>query len=256
VAALQNVLYRFRSAVLAAKDDPESWAPLYEHLSGDLWVELDRNLIALLEAAGANLASEDLRQMRLYMQRLRHLVDAGRREVEMFLPWLVLFQEPPPGLSAPGSELQLAWEQLRKALPATVRLMDVREVAGLGKQRLDGLQQAIERSNLLPEQRQAACDWCANLAERLDSAGMTARVLQIGYERLARQAEAYAQGDGFQLPVRPQRGSFTLAINRGRGQARQQLSTTCWLPRRASPAWWRSQSAMCPAVTGCTWPVP
>jgi cyclic beta-1,2-glucan synthetase len=63
-----------------------------------------------------------------------------------------------------------------------------------------------------------ALSWCQELDSRLDSAGMTAKVLQIGYQDIYRQAGAYVREMDFRFLFDPQRRVFHIGYNATAGR--------------------------------------
>ena len=220
VTGLEGFVDQVCQKVLSLREQPEDWVPLLKRLSTELWVEFDRQLVELVETSGNLMGPENLRRLRIYNQRLRYQLDSALREVELLLPWLLfmsrgLENQPPELLTRAeiGSPLHQAWQSLLETLPMTPKMGEIGEVAGAGRERLAELLFLLDEASQPTVQVEAARSWCAGLDKSLESARMGAKVLQIGYEDLQRQAEAYIQEMDFRFLFDAERQVFHIGYN-------------------------------------------
>ncbi|HEX7973988.1 MAG TPA: glucoamylase family protein, partial [Anaerolineales bacterium] len=214
-ARLKAALARSSQQILDARETPQDWIAVLWRLSGPGWDELNRDLLDLVEAGSADLGVENLHQLRTYARQTRTRLDNALREIELLQPWLEAFQQTPDLFRRQDlpSELQAAWQALQAGLPPRVELGRLAEVAQTGRELLARLQESLGAADLPPDQIRPACDWAADLAERLDTAGMTAKTLLIGFSELSRQAETYVQAMDFTFLFNLHRQVFHIGYN-------------------------------------------
>jgi cyclic beta-1,2-glucan synthetase len=215
---LQNYLKHIRWQVLAAQDNLDDQVLLLGRLGGDGWQELERLLIALVGSSPRTLDAAILRDLRIWSERVNYQLVSIQTELDLLLPWLVLFSQPPALFAQAGTDPTIAdaWQSLIDALSTSPRLDGVPEVCRMGRARLDHLQNLLADHLLTGEagltdqsppklvaQAQEARDWCRHLSDELYSAQMVAESLLIGLQDLGAQAEENFQAIEFRFLFDP-----------------------------------------------------
>ncbi len=220
VKGLYEHLAQIRQQVLSLKEQPDVWMPRLYELSGQVWEELDRRLMALVEMSSATLGSENLRRLRIIASRVRHHLDNMIREIDLLLPWLELIHQPPAIFEDPGAgpALMTSWQNLIQILERSPNLNEIGEIESAGQAQVTELQRLLAEMTGPSELVRAASDWCKRLSKSLDSAAMTAKILIIGYQELYRQAEDYVRDMDFQFLFDPGRQVFHIGYNLSLGK--------------------------------------
>jgi len=242
VIRLQDYLAHVCQQVRAVRDDPESWAPLLTMLGDDVWPELERLLISLVESRSRTLDATTLRDLHIWSERVNAQLLSMEGELDMLLPWLFFLSDPPALFTQAetGMPITDAWQALVDSLPARPRLEEVPGVCRAGRARLDQLQDLLAAMESRPTAVEGACpataststasargrrggepvegvqearDWCVRLAEGIDSARMAVETLLISYRDLSGQAEDYFRAMDFGFLFDPHRQVFHIGYN-------------------------------------------
>jgi len=219
--ALQDYVERIRQRILAARDDPGRWASLLTRLSDEAWPELERLLIALVEPGSRGLEMTDLRDLRIWAERVNSQLLSIQSEQDMLLPWLLPLSQPPAFFAGPDADpaLAAAWQSLLDALPITASLSEIPDVCSAGQAQLKQLENLLSADPKgFPKPlgslwAQNARDWCLHLTVELASARMAAESLLIGFRDLGDQAEAYFQEMDFDFLFDKSRQVFHIGYN-------------------------------------------
>jgi cyclic beta-1,2-glucan synthetase len=192
---LLAVSSRMQRAIAHGRDNPgETYATL-RLLCDDLSPELDRELLALLEAGAFRQETDVLRALRTAIDRMRDQLQQMRHEIEALLPWLTLAGE--PAADAIG-------------LPATLRLDEIPDVARRLQAELEvWKRKQVEEKTLSPEMAASA----QRLTETLVRAEANAAHLRAELIALATRAEEDARGMDFQLLFDRERKLFRIGYN-------------------------------------------
>jgi cyclic beta-1,2-glucan synthetase len=103
-AGLAAAVTRIRHALELGRDRPQDAYATIRTLCEDTSAELDRELIALLEAGAYRHEPETLHALRTWMDNLHHRLQQVRTDLDQLLPWLGLRDEP----AAPRHDLPVA----------------------------------------------------------------------------------------------------------------------------------------------------
>jgi cyclic beta-1,2-glucan synthetase len=215
-AAFQAELRRVRQRVLAVQDKPEQWASLLLWLADDAWQKLSERLIALIDSNLPAMDADTLSDLRQSMDRLSRTLGSIQRNMDLLLPWLVPFNDPPSFFTQPGAPPRVAgaWQALHDRLMANIpRLGEATTLYEEGKRHLRELADLLDEENVPQEQQQAAKDWCRRLMERLDTARLRVQALLIGFQDVAAQAEAFFEAMEFGFLFDEQREVFHIGYN-------------------------------------------
>ncbi|MFZ6030585.1 MAG: GH36-type glycosyl hydrolase domain-containing protein [Chloroflexota bacterium] len=196
VAELAGMTERIRTI----QNEPEAWAQTLTWFSAEGWERISQHLIGLLDGHAA-LHSESLAELQLYLDLLYHHLQDMRRSLDLLAPWLNYVD------TAPTLLVEMpAWQVFRDSLPAELpRLKDAAAVYERIKTALNALKGQC--------QDKAARNWCKKLSADLSSARMAATPLLIGFQSLARQADAAVAGMDFRFLFDEHRCVFHIGYN-------------------------------------------
>ena len=217
-AALQAHSSGIHQQVLAAQDVPERWFDLLDQLLDEDWPELERLLIALVEAAGSDLDVASLRDLRLWSEQVHHHLLSVQNELGLLLPWHRSLERVPVLLQEPPSRVTETWQALEDILRAIPSLDEIAEVRRAAQEPLQRLKRLLdERSEAdgagQADLAQEARAWCEQLAKDLDNVQGTARSLSIGLRDLGDQAMAYFEAMDFCFLFDSQRQVFHIGYD-------------------------------------------
>lgn len=226
-APLQELLSQIHEQIVTLQGKPEEWARYLLMLSGISWdgkpasvplhsLEfLDQRVMNFVEDAAYLIGAENLSRLRIYSGRVRFHLESFRRKIEMLVPWVVSFSDPPALFEADQVDQHLLdkWEALKQALPLNVTLKDVSEAVKEGQLYLDLLQELLGKTQDSAGLVNEAQKWCTWLQEHLESAGMASKALWIGFQDLHQQCEQMVQEMDFSFLFNHDRQIFHIGYN-------------------------------------------
>jgi cyclic beta-1,2-glucan synthetase len=195
VGPLRPIILKMRQGLQEGRDHPESAHATLRTLCGDTLAELDRRLLALLEAGVYRHEAQTLHALRTWMDRIRHQLQEMLRELELLLPWLGLKDEP----AARGLEL-----------PISCRLDEIPDAS----QRLLAELEKWERD--LRQRGELSLDLGASagrLRAAFQSASTNAGALKNELFEIAARAGAEMSGMDFRLLFDRERKLFHIGYN-------------------------------------------
>jgi cyclic beta-1,2-glucan synthetase len=213
---LRTFLLDIRRQVDSVRDDPAAWPVLAaETLSAETWEELDRRLLALVKATAHTLGSDSLRRLRIYARTIRTHVEGARREIEMLLPWLTWLHRLPDLFLRDdlNPDLEQAIQAVNDVFPASPALKDLTEVSKAGREQIAHIIELMDRVNGGGSQFQEAYSWCNSFDKSLETAGMSAKILHIGYQELDRRCQNKVNEMEFGFLFDRQRQVFHIGYN-------------------------------------------
>lgn len=212
---LRACLAQMRERVLSAQDDPYSWVPLLNRLTGADWNELSGLLAPLVESNSQVLDAETLHRLSLADDRLQNQLYGMKREIEQLSPWLWSLSQPPAAFVHPDMLPAIcdAWQALRDAFPPAPSLEELERVCTVALARLSELSIQLEEGTGSPEQVQEARNWCSHLTAKLESAATTASGLMTGFRNISEKSERYFQVMDFGFLFDQQRQLFHIGYN-------------------------------------------
>ncbi len=191
----RSVVSRMRSAIDDGRGRPEEGYSRFRALGEEASAELDRELLALLEAGAIRHDVDMLRALRTAMDRFHHQLRQMRHEIDQLLPWLSLRGEPAARTLAMPAALTLA------EVPAAARQL----VADVERSELD----RRERGELSDEHEASA----RRLTEAFQRSEAHAKTLEGELTDLAARAESEARGMDFRLLYDAQRKLFRIGYD-------------------------------------------
>ncbi|MCC6604076.1 MAG: hypothetical protein IT327_12750 [Anaerolineae bacterium] len=214
VTAVRQQLAHMQSAIEAARTDSSRWAALLDQLLETDLPELNRHLLAHLEAESATYPADVIQQWRLYLDHLYGNVEGMERELKLLTPWLLALHQTPAYFtdgSAPP-EVQAAWQAVQQALPQRPRLSGLIGQCRAAEAALTQLLNALAAVDPSPETA-AAAHWCTNLHTQLINVRLTAEPLLTSYDMLAQRAHNFAEAMDFTFLYNAQRNVFHIGYN-------------------------------------------
>jgi len=221
ILELRTALSSIVQAIQSVKDEPARWVGLlsdlgsggYGQVSPRSWSELDRLIVGLVENYPRELGPENLRRLRYYNRGARQQINSIQRCMDLLLPWLASFQEIPASFRGGDlpSNLAEAWHTLEAAFPEQPSLVEIPAACQAGRLALKHLKDSMR--TLDGADWEDARRWVQGLQDTLDTDGMRAEVLVIGFRELARRSEALFQGMDFSFLFDSQRQVFHIGYN-------------------------------------------
>lgn len=184
-SALTQHLVRMHERIESLMTDTTNWTTLLNAVLANDLPELDRHLKDMIDAGTVDVDPARLRQLRLWLQRLRFQLAELERDIGTFYPWNVFFRSAPPITEGePG-------QRLRDALPAAPPLADISDVCREARSRLKRLMREIDDDD--------AYQWCKTLDAALQTAATEARTLVHACEELRTRADTCVRGMDFEF---------------------------------------------------------
>jgi cyclic beta-1,2-glucan synthetase len=215
VAPVQDQLAQIREQILTVQGERDRWAPLLTKLQEEDLQELDRLLVALIEANRRALNAATVDSLRIWAKRIRHHLSDVRRELESLMPWLVPLSQLPTLLreGEVNPAVAEAWQPLAAMLLATPHLDEVIQTCKEGQHHLEELRARLVDVNGPTHKLKSTLEWCDQLAEALNAGQRKARQLLDHYQELSTQAEASVTAMEFGFLFDSKRELFHIGYN-------------------------------------------
>ncbi len=209
-----------RGRILETRDRPETWSYTLLELSGPFCSELDRLLLEALTTRKRGAHPSALRGVRLWLDRLHRQLQAMRRDLDAFAPWLELLSKPPAALvgNGGGDEVGSAWRLVRASLPVKADVANVIAALGDARPALERLEQAVADAPLDEERLRETRAWCEKLRGALASAGSKATEVRRELLGIGAEAESEVRGMDFGLLYDRSRHLFHIGFNATEGE--------------------------------------
>ncbi|MGE5221014.1 MAG: GH36-type glycosyl hydrolase domain-containing protein [Omnitrophica WOR_2 bacterium] len=184
--------------------------------------QIDQLALSLAESGTQDLGVENIRRLRLYSRELHlHLAEISRL-FNLLAPWVLFLADPPilfNEITGLDPSVAAGWQELKTSFDPQAKLSEIDALCRRGRESIARIQELLNKPipGFDKEQRQAI-EWLKSFNQRLDSASMTERILLIGYEDVARQAEAYIQAMDFHFLFDEQRQIFYIGYNVAAGR--------------------------------------
>jgi len=181
--------------VSAIQNQPSAWKMTLVWLSGEGWAKVSHRLMQLLDSH-PNLSPESLTDLQLYLDLMHHHLQDMQRSLDLFAPWLSRLDA--PFLQTP------AGQEFCASLPTELPTL------GQAGAVYSSIKTALKN---FKTQDEAAREWCKKLDDDLSSAQMTVMPLLIGFQDLAKQANAIVAGMDFRFLFNERRQVFHIGYN-------------------------------------------
>ncbi len=194
-SGLGSTVERIRRALERGRDRPGEAYETIRTLSEDASAELDRELIALLEAGAYRHEAEALHALRTWMDKFHQQVQQVRTDLEQLLPWLALTDEP----AAASLEL-----------PATLALREIPDASLRQLAEVDRWEAERRDDGELSSELEASAQ---RVREALRRGAANAAALHDILLDVAARAEAEVRGMDFRLLFDGERRLFRIGYN-------------------------------------------
>ncbi|MFO7541102.1 MAG: glucoamylase family protein [Chloroflexota bacterium] len=210
---LQAELRQLRQRILDTRHAPDQWPGLQQQILEETWPQFEQQLSAFVESQP--LAAEDLRLIRLWIERLGyHLTDMQSR-LGMLMPWLLysynrpaLFQE-----AADGTPLAVAWQALLEGLPLQARPGDIVAICENAQAKLANLDQELDAVSAPADEITTARQWCRDLDKDLTLAAAAVVQLLTTYREIGQELDRLVDEMDFGFLYDKQRHVFRIGYN-------------------------------------------
>jgi len=180
-AGLRRDLDAMEASVRLGEDDPARWWSTLRELCDRAVRELDRRLLAAIEEKKDHPATlPQVREVRIWLERLHHHLRSMDREYGALFPWLPLLAEAPPASEAIAAAIATA-------VPLTLPLTAMADGCRQARDRLNAPTDALSTTETV-----AHNEWRTALAEALDRGAQAAATLRTSLADIAEQTEALA----------------------------------------------------------------
>jgi cyclic beta-1,2-glucan synthetase len=213
VEALHADLRLFRDRAQERRDQPARWAETIAHLLEHGCPQLDAHLLQILSHA-EGLDTALLSELRAWAVEIRRHLERMRREVDLFLSWLALVDQPPPLVhEIAAARVTDLIAVLCPALPELPRVCDLPSRCETAIDRLPALEADINASPFTGDQRSEALAWSHRLSETLAVAQQTGTYLLERLSGVRQHAERLAHETDFAILYDEQRRLFHLGYD-------------------------------------------
>jgi cyclic beta-1,2-glucan synthetase len=226
-ALLQDILLQIRQRIVTMRGNLEDWvsylllmsaAPLPGKAVDESVLSLqllEQRVMEFVDDAAYLLGADTLSRLRIYSGRVRYHLESIRRKIEMLLPWVVSYTNPPALFESDEVDQQILekWESIKQALTFNVTLKEVGDAVKAAQPYLNQLEELLGETQASAGLVDEAQKWCAWLQERLASAGMVAKALWISFVDLHQQCEQMVREMDFSFLFDCERQIFHIGFN-------------------------------------------
>jgi cyclic beta-1,2-glucan synthetase len=200
-----NVQHR----VVAIQNDPADRIHFLANLLQESWPEFNQHLVKYLEGQQDNLDALRIRELRIYVERVRHHLENMKRDADLLLPWLALLHEPPALFTNSRTDptIQQLWGQLAQFLLLPPELDSSERHCREAKAILNQL------CAVVPDSDREATTWCSELANALATGRAAVQSLRTDFERLNLQIKALIEEMDFSFLFAADRKVFHIGYN-------------------------------------------
>ncbi|HSS96692.1 MAG TPA: glucoamylase family protein, partial [Terriglobales bacterium] len=150
-----------------------------------------------------------IRELRIYLERVRHHLENMKRDADILLPWLSLLRESPALFSNTRTDpyVLTLWGRLTQSLRPVPELGTAQAAYKSAKAALD------EICVLLNNDDSGAINWCKQFAAALESAQQAAVSLRADFEQINQQIDDLIEGMDFTFLFDTDRKVFHIGYN-------------------------------------------
>jgi cyclic beta-1,2-glucan synthetase len=210
---LQTELGQLQERIQATRYTPDEWPKLQQQILEEIWPQFEQKLSDFV--ASQTLAAEELRLIRLWVERLGyHLTDMQSR-LGLVMPWLLYRHNPPTLLrdAAEGTPLAVAWQALLDALPVQAHPGDIVAICEKAQDKLARLDKELEAVSAPVEEIAAAQQWGRHLDKDLTLAAAAVAQLLATFRESAQELDRLVEEMDFGFLYDKQRHVFRIGYN-------------------------------------------
>ncbi|GIV79302.1 MAG: cyclic beta 1-2 glucan synthetase [Litorilinea sp.] len=213
VEAIQQWMDEARAEVHGVEDDLDGQVALVARFTQTYRTELDRRVLALLEADLEEVDPALLHRLRTWIDRLHAQLSIMQRELDALTPWSRLLPQAPDALRLAAGELGSRWQALQEALPLCPRLNQIPALCDEAAAALESLRSHLAQGEDAPADAEAIRAWCQELDEALDTARRNAQMFLEQYREVVDAAEEWLRRMDFAFLYDPRRRVFRIGFN-------------------------------------------
>ncbi len=215
IQELCDQLQALRERILNVEGKVNEWPLLLRELQATTWPEVEKSLVAVIEAEAANLEPALFRSMRIWAERIRYQLSMMSRQQQDFTPWIPALAAQPALLQqAPDrSALAQAWQELLNLLPEKTSLTDLVRTEEKVESQITSVRELLIEDNLPSNLIQEAMDWCNKLSNDFAEAAGCARQRLDEIQTISERLEKLVRGMDFSFLYNPQRNIFHIGYN-------------------------------------------
>lgn len=219
VVEFEAVAYRLVSRIRAARDQPSRWAALIDELESTVQTQLDASLRPLIYGSGS-LRGRAMSDMRIWLERTHHHIDALKRVRDHFLPWLQPMAAAPPSLEGDQGEaiVDAAWEKLRSLLTGIPTFAELALLPQHATPLLDTLAHRAEGNLPATSPTLELKPWLQRLKDAVAAAGTAAEQVLALSARVRDNAGRIISGTDLAFLYDRTRRVFRIGYNLDRGR--------------------------------------
>jgi cyclic beta-1,2-glucan synthetase len=210
---LQTELGQLRQRILDMRHAPDQWPRLQQQILAETWPQFEQKLSDFVESQP--LAAEELRLIRLWIERLGYHLTEMQSRLGMLMPWLLyghnrpaLFQE-----VADGTPLAVAWQALLEVLPLQAHPGDIVAICENAQAKLASLDQELDAVSAPANEISAARQWCRDLDKDLALAAAAVVQLLATYREIGQELDRLVDEMDFGFLYDKQRHVFSIGYN-------------------------------------------
>ncbi|MEO8608430.1 MAG: glucoamylase family protein [Chloroflexota bacterium] len=198
-----------RQQILIAESEPTARTNFVDKLLQEFWPEFTQHLLNFLEAEHDALDVVRIRELRIYLERIRHHLENMKRDADILLPWLSILSEPPALFRDRQTDSRILdlWDQLTHLLQPVPELGQTHAAYRDAKIALD------EIGALLSVKDSETAAWCKQFTGALDAAQQAAASLRADFEQINQQIDAFIEGMDFTFLFDEDRKVFHIGYN-------------------------------------------
>lgn len=227
VEEINQRIAAIHTEILAVRQQPERWYPLYLKVSGPFWQDLSQRLMKLVMVGRSAFDLKSLGKLQeVAAQTERHHL-AVQRTITELVPWIPLFENLPLQFHEP--QLLETMAALRTCLPNNIAFGQVHGRIEQALQQIANLRDLLPKAKVIPNifdkpslwSENAAREWLEKMVEVLKHADENASSLIMKYAQIQARAEQYVNEMDFNFLYHTQRRVFHIGFNLVTGQLDQ-----------------------------------
>ena len=215
ISEIDALMAASEAEINAAKDQPDAWPDLLNHLLCNSWPAVQRHLLRFIDDQAASLSPRLLQSLHIWVERILFHLSSMDREIRQVTPWTYALANPPMLIQqiAPRTALSRSWIALSTLLSAQTcpecLISDELDI----RRHIERIRTLLVEEHFLEKSVQETLDWCDSLSAGFDNAIQAARELIEEIERLTAWLDRSVAEMNFRFLYNPQRHIFHIGYN-------------------------------------------
>jgi cyclic beta-1,2-glucan synthetase len=220
---ITTLLADIQSNLEAAQSQPLAWLETLDRLQKTNRQELEQRFLEFLAEKRQVLEFRHLQELRYWITAFRQQVDEWLAEIDILMPWMQAFAQPPPSLTQliHLDSINSAWQALLSVFSPHLNLEGLPAACQSGKR---CLAQLIGALSSLPQSEKDSVHfmqtdldhlfmWCLDLQRKLDDTENMAQRILTTLSAVFQQAEERYRKMDFSFLYNPRRRVFYIGYN-------------------------------------------